>query len=164
MLEEGDEGADERWRLTLRGIGAMLGDFGFDLAGKRAVVEGARRELAKELQTDGNVRRSLGERFRKESRGLDLLLEPEHDDASPLSPGLAVLRKRSDRLAPLVRELRALEAAGRLSPSLDAIAPSYVHMHVNRMLRSAQRSQEMVLYDFLARLYESQVMRARLPT
>jgi hypothetical protein len=34
-------------------------------------------------------------------------------------------------------------------------------MHVNRMLRSAQRVQEMVLYDFLVRIYESRAIRAQ---
>jgi hypothetical protein len=36
-------------------------------------------------------------------------------------------------------------------------------MHVNRMIRSAQRAHELVLYDLLVRLYESQVARAKAP-
>jgi hypothetical protein len=34
-------------------------------------------------------------------------------------------------------------------------------MHVNRVARSAARAQELVLYDFLGRLYESRAARAR---
>ena len=34
-------------------------------------------------------------------------------------------------------------------------------MHVNRLIRSAQRAHELVLYDLLTRLYESQVARAK---
>ena len=34
-------------------------------------------------------------------------------------------------------------------------------MHVNRLLRSAQRAHEMVLYDFLTRLYESKLARSK---
>jgi hypothetical protein len=34
-------------------------------------------------------------------------------------------------------------------------------MHANRLLRSAQRAQELVLYDFLDRLYEGQAARAK---
>jgi hypothetical protein len=40
------------------------------------------------------------------------------------------------------------------------LAPSYLHLHANRVLRSAQRVQEMVLYDFLARLYDSRSARS----
>jgi hypothetical protein len=36
---------------------------------------------------------------------------------------------------------------------------SCVHMHVNRLLRSAQRAQELVLYELLDRLYTSQAAR-----
>jgi len=34
-------------------------------------------------------------------------------------------------------------------------------MHVNRIIRSAQRAHEMVLYDFLYLLYESKAARER---
>ena len=36
-------------------------------------------------------------------------------------------------------------------------------MHANRLLRSAHRRQELVLYDFLARLYESRAIRTQRP-
>lgn len=42
---------------------------------------------------------------------------------------------------------------------LRTLAGSYIHMHANRLLRSAARAQELVLYDFLCRLYESQAAR-----
>jgi len=160
MLEVGDEGADERWRLAVVGIDTLLGDLGFDLEGKRALLRRVRGEFARELSLVGSVKQGLGARFRKESRSLQLLLEPANNDESPLSPGIAVLRRRSDRLAPVFGELKALEQAGRLSRPLTSIAPSYVHMHVNRQLRSAHGPEELVLYDFLARLYESQAARA----
>ncbi len=159
MLEEGDAGADERWRLAIAGIDRLLGDFGFPPEARGPLVEAARRQLEKDLGAEAGVRRQLGGRFRKESKNLELLLDPSRDSESPLEPGLAVLRNRSDRLAPLVEELRARERAGRLSPGLAEIAPSFVHMHVNRILRSGHRAQELVLYDFLARLYESRAAR-----
>jgi hypothetical protein len=34
-------------------------------------------------------------------------------------------------------------------------------MHCNRLLRAAQRQHELVLYDWLLRLYESEAARAR---
>lgn len=44
---------------------------------------------------------------------------------------------------------------------MPGLAKSYLHMHANRLLRSAQRRQEAVLYDFLARHYESEMARKR---
>jgi hypothetical protein len=84
------------------------------------------------------------------------------DDAdSDLAPGLERLAGRSQANAPIIEELRAAERRGALSHSVIELAPSYVHMSVNRMIRSAQRNHELVLYDLLVRLYESRLARAR---
>ncbi len=37
---------------------------------------------------------------------------------------------------------------------------SLAHMHVNRLLRSGQRAQELVLYEMLDRIYASRSARA----
>jgi class I lanthipeptide synthase len=55
--------------------------------------------------------------------------------------------------------LRELAGEGALTQPLEDLAGSYVHMWVNRVLRSAQRAQELVLYDFLDRLYQSAAAR-----
>jgi thiopeptide-type bacteriocin biosynthesis protein len=163
MLEEGDEGSDERWRLALAGVDRLLGDFGF---GEEArwwpLVEATRLKFEKDLSADAGVRRQLGDRFRKESKKLEPLLDRSRDDESSLAPGLDVLRSRSERLAPLVEELRVRERAGQLSLPLAEIVPSFLHMHVNRILRSGHRKHEFVLYDFLSRLYKSRAARAKL--
>src|SRR5262249_2294774 len=103
--------------------------------------------------------RQIGEKFRKERSWLDGLLEPAGDAANPLSPGLEVLHVRSLRLAPIGVELMELAENGELRAQLENIALSHVHMHINRILRSAQNAQELVIYEFLARLYESRVAR-----
>ena len=73
--------------------------------------------------------------------------------------GLEALRRRSLQLAPVTAELRQLSQAGRLSATLADIARSFAHMHVNRLLRSAHRAQELVLYELLDRAYSSRAGR-----
>jgi thiopeptide-type bacteriocin biosynthesis protein len=77
------------------------------------------------------------------------------DSASELSPALDVLAARSARIRPLALRLRALADAGSVSQPVVEIARSLVHMHANRLLRSAHRAQELVIYDFLDRVYTS---------
>ena len=158
---EGDEGADIRWRLTLRGIDALLDDLQLDLEGKMAVLRGIRESFNREFGGGKGLRVQLDQRFRKEWRSLLPLLDPSGDAESELAPALSVLRRRSERLAPIVAELRELEAAGRLNQSIADLAPSYVHMYVNRMIRSAARAHEMVLYDFLHQLHVSNAARRK---
>jgi hypothetical protein len=56
-------------------------------------------------------------------------------------------------------ELQELAHRGHLSVPLTDLAMSYAHMHVNRLLRSAQRAQELVLYELLDRAYSSRAGR-----
>jgi thiopeptide-type bacteriocin biosynthesis protein len=150
-----DARGELRWRLTLCGMDLLLREVGLDLDGRREVARAARDAFAAEFSADAGFKHQLSARFRTHRRGLEALLagDPGNDR---LAAVLTALRRRSERLAPVLAELRACAGAGRLSATLPELAASYLHMHANRLLRSAQRPQELVLYDFLSRLYESQ--------
>jgi thiopeptide-type bacteriocin biosynthesis protein len=155
-----DARGDQRWRLALLGMDLLLTDLGLDLRMRRAVVRKARDTFAAEFHADANFQHQLGSKFRSERKSLEPLLDHTDGTAALFATELEVLRRRSERLAPVVAELRACARAGQLSVPLTELAPSYLHMHANRLLRSAQRAQELVLYDLLARLYDSQLARA----
>lgn len=159
LLEEAG-GADARWRLALRGMDLLLDDLRLDLDAKLAVVERARRAFAAEFRTNVHLTRTLGARYRKESKSLEMLLDRPNDAEGPLAPSIEVLRRRSERLAPVVEALYAAEKDRRLSLPVAGLAQSYLHMYANRLLRAEARPQELVLYDFLARFYESRSARA----
>ncbi len=159
MLEPGDAGLDERWRLTCAGMDLLLDDFGFNLQEKHSILQRARDGFFKEFGGEKYLAIQLGEKFRKERKELSELIE--FKDGHPLSPGIDVFRQRSLSLKPLFNELRELEQAGRLTVSLHDFALSFLHMHANRLLRSAQRQQELVIYDLLTRHYDSLLARER---
>jgi thiopeptide-type bacteriocin biosynthesis protein len=162
LLPEDTRG-DVRWRLALVGMDQLLGDLGLDRDTRRAAIGKMRDTFAADLHADANLRHQLGQKFRPERKSLEALLALNPSTDSRLAPGLAVLRRRSQQLAPVMAELRACAQAGRLSVPLAELAASYVHMHANRLLRSAHRAQELVLHDFLYRLYESQAALAGEP-
>jgi thiopeptide-type bacteriocin biosynthesis protein len=156
-LLAGDAGADARWRLTLRGMDMLLDDLGFDLAKKLEVMRRIRAGWGEEFRVNTFVEKQLGDRFRKERQAIEALLDPAKDAESELAPGLELLHARSAANAPAVTALRA----ARLTRPLEELAGSYLHMHANRLLRAAARAQELVLYDFLCRVYESRLARQR---
>jgi thiopeptide-type bacteriocin biosynthesis protein len=156
----GAEGAAEaRWRLAFAGIDRLLGDLGLDTAAKRALAEAARDGLGRRFAVDVQLARQLGERYREERASLASLLDPGGDAGSPLGPALAVLGRRSARVAGPATALRAEERAGRLSRPVSEIAASLAHMFTNRLLRAAAVEQELVLYDLLGRFYEARLAR-----
>jgi lantibiotic biosynthesis protein len=160
-LLEGDEGADVRWRLTLLGIDRLLADLGLDAAGKLAVLERMSRSFWREFKGDKNMRIQLDQRLRGDRKSLALLLDGDPEASAPFAPALALFDRRSRDFAPIVAEMARLESEGRLTSSVREMAASFVHMHVNRFIRSAARAHEMVLYDFLHQLYASREARQR---
>jgi thiopeptide-type bacteriocin biosynthesis protein len=157
---EGDEGADSRWRLAVCGIDVLLGDLGFDATGKRTILGQIREGFFREFGGGKPLRVQLDRKQRAERRALEALLDPAAGGAGHMEPGLAILRNRSERSAAPAAELRHLEQARRLTLPITQIAPALIHMHVNRLIRSAQRAHELVLYDLLAATYDSRAARA----
>jgi class I lanthipeptide synthase len=156
---KGDEGADARWRLGVCGIDILLDDLGFDGSEKRAVLRQLREGFFREFGGGKPLRVQLDQKQRAERRSLEELLDPARGATSELAAGLAILKRRSERHAPLIAELRRLEQARRLTIPMTQIAPSLIHMHLNRLIRSAQRAHELVLYDLLAAIYDSRAAR-----
>jgi thiopeptide-type bacteriocin biosynthesis protein len=155
--------AEARWKLAVPGMDLLLEGLGLDLEQKLAVLRAVRDGVAREHRADQKLLRQLGERYRAERRDLEALLDPEIPGDGPLAPGLDALRRRAERLQPIMAQLRRVAADGVLTFPLTDLAPSFLHMHANRLLHTDQRTQEMVLYDFLYRLYDARAARARTP-
>jgi len=155
----GDSGAEWRWRLALVGIDRLLDDFRFDLAARRDLMAELRRAFGNEFAAGAQLTQQLAQRQRETASELyELLtapLSPEH----PLAGSIAALDRRSERLAPLVAELRDLASRGALTTSMEELVNSYIHMFVNRLIRSDARRHELVLYDLLHRLTVSRLAR-----
>jgi len=155
----GDQGADLRWRMTLKGLDVMLDDLGLELETKLLVAQRLRERFASEFAVDKRFEEQLGLRFRRERKVLEILLATTDAATGPLKPGLEAFRRRSARLRPLGNWLRRAWQEGRMTVPPEVIAESLLHLHVNRLLTGDQRAQELVLYDFLERLYRSRCAR-----
>jgi thiopeptide-type bacteriocin biosynthesis protein len=161
LLEPGDAGQEERWRIGLYGTHRLLLDLGLDLDDRLALVHAQADSIARDRGWDKGARGRIGERFRKERAALERLLDPDPAEPSGLEPGLEILAERSRALEPIGQELGQLEREGRLTAPRAAIASSLLHMHLNRLLRGDNTAQEAMICDFLARLFAAQAKRAR---
>jgi thiopeptide-type bacteriocin biosynthesis protein len=154
-----DARGDLRWRLAFRGMDLLLADLEFDLGTRRSVIRAARDLFAKEFALDTTFKHQLAAKYRKERTSLEAYFRSQPGEIDSDDPCADILRQRSASLRQVLQELKSRADVGRLSLPLTALAPSFLHMHANRLLRSAHRAQELVLYDFLARWYESQGAR-----
>ncbi|MFP3941111.1 MAG: lantibiotic dehydratase [Thermoanaerobaculia bacterium] len=158
---EGEEGTDARWRLALLGAHRLLEDLGFDLEGRLRVATRLRESWTREFRADLRLKRQLGDRHRKERAAIEAVLGRTPEAEAAYGPGYAAFDRRSRELAPTVAELRRRDAAGRLEASVEQMAPSFLHMHANRLIRGEPRSHELVLYELLYRHYRAELGRAR---
>ncbi|MGW7442949.1 lantibiotic dehydratase [Kitasatospora sp. NPDC054795] len=156
-------GADSRWRAALVGIDRLLTDLGLRRAEKRALVSAARDRFRAEFRVDQAVRRGIGDRFRRERAALErLLADPDRDPDPGADPDTA--DDTSAAVRSLAAELREGVRTGQIGTPIAALAGNYVHLHANRVLRSAARAQELLLYDFLSRLYAAPEAGAAAPS
>jgi thiopeptide-type bacteriocin biosynthesis protein len=156
----GDAGAEARWRLALRGSLQLLVDLGFDEESRLQILSRMQDTFAREFAMGKQLKQSLASRLRQLHGELDGLLQPEYS-GHPLAPAIDTLTHRSQRLAPIVAALQEKEQAKLLTMPLADMAPSYIHMFNNRLIRSEARTHELVLYDFLNRAVRSQIARKR---
>jgi thiopeptide-type bacteriocin biosynthesis protein len=162
-LGPGEGGARARWQLALRGADVVLAALGLPAPRKLTLMRELERNFADEHRFDGAARRAVARRYRQEYPALEALLDPTWAPADPLAPACGTLARLGECIAAEAVELNELDRLGLLGVTVDDAAASFVHMHVNRLLRSNHRLHEAVLYAFLARLYEGRVRRAEAP-
>lgn len=161
---EGDAGADARWRLALRGTHLVLADLGLDLGQRLEAMRRAKQTWAKNLGATGSAfERQLSAKARTERAGVEALIGESWREDDDLAPGYELLAERSRASAPIVAELRQRERAGELTEPIQDLALSFAHMHNNRLLRSEANTQELVIYDLLARAYQAELAQAKSP-
>src|SRR5262249_19073256 len=154
-------GGAERWRFELAGLAALVSDLDLPPEERLAWAEGRRDRYRSEFDADDALSRQLARRFRMERAELaTFLADPPASPDHPMAPGFDILAARSRRLAPLFGELIRLRSLGRLSIEIDELMGSFAHMWINRLARSDGRAHELVLFDFLARLYRTELARA----
>ncbi|RFM35946.1 lantibiotic dehydratase [Chitinophaga silvisoli] len=141
---EGEDGERYRWLLAARGVDVLLQDFGFDLAGRAAIMKVIREGFFREFGGSQDLQTQLNSKYRQEMRQLSSFLDPRQDGENGIE---GLFDERS-------AFIRATVPPG--IPA-DYLLPSYIHMFLNRILLTGQRKHELVLYHFLSKYYDSQL-------
>jgi thiopeptide-type bacteriocin biosynthesis protein len=160
----GDASGDLRWWLALAGADRLLSGLGLDTSEKKLVVETMRNLREQAWIADDSYRKQVARKFRSGElrRTLETVLNVA-DQASLLpAEALEALARFSERLDRIREKLQNLRQAESLTMSGPDLAISYVHMHLNRILRSCHLEQEAVICDFLARTYAARLARGRI--
>lgn len=154
-------GGKLRWHLAFLSVDLLLAGLGMDVSTRRELANSMGKYGEKNSSSNERYRKKLSEKFRAERQSLEGLLEGTVELPAPAE---AALQRFAEQMKPIRRDLEQAQKTGQLTRSIPELASSYVHMHLNRIFRSSPNAQEAVIYDFLARTYDSRMAREKRAT
>jgi thiopeptide-type bacteriocin biosynthesis protein len=150
-----NEFLSDRWKIALVGVDRLLDDFGLNVADKMKIMTMLCAGFENEFKVENAFKESLSRRFRIERPELTQLLMKDGKRTALQSQGQKILEWRSEKIKDAIEMLKITYNEEIQGQTFNGIIRSMVHMHLNRLLRSAHRAQELVIYNFLLRLYRS---------
>ncbi len=146
-----------RWRLALLGADRLLECLGYGISGKLQLICNLRDGFYNEFSFGTHQRRQLSRKFRDLRAELESILAGTSSQFKNLDMSFSC---RQPDLVNGFKNLMSLRAEQSLHKPVDEIVLDLIHLRINRLTPSPDPIDELVIYDFLVRLYESQVARA----
>lgn len=143
MLEE------QAWIAALYFVDILLEAFGSTLAQKQDLSLRLKEKFAEEFLVDKSLRLHIDKKYRQYKEDIYQFKQ--------LHTG--ILNKYRRKIKPVVTEILALPAFA-IEDKSQYLA-SLVHMQINRCVPAMPRAHELLLYDFLYKMYSSEQARKR---
>ncbi len=160
ILQTNDADAvTDRWHFGICSTDRLLDDLGFGIESKLEIIKEARAGQGVQGGPAEARRPDLGRALRRDRARIESIFRMTPAGNEKEAAAFEALRRRSAGLLHLIRRLKAAEKEGALKVPVQTLSRSYIHMHLNRLLRSRQRAQELQVYDALVCLYESLLAR-----
>lgn len=124
----------ERLWFGLQRINTYLNSFGLSIEQKKVFAEKMQRSFLQEFGGETDLRKKLNDKFREVSSDLHRVF----DDAEPFD------------IYSITTQINALITDNE---QFSSLLSSYIHMFINRLFISNNRTYELLLYHFLTKLY-----------
>jgi thiopeptide-type bacteriocin biosynthesis protein len=154
-------GEDIRWRVTLLVTDKLLDLFEYTDAEKLTLISQLRTGFGNEFNDSSTLRKQLGNRYREiESVIKDDFNKWNSKEGNDLSDSqkeiFSLIKQWQEETKPYVQTIHEMyQGENELNCSRDTLLGSLLHMHNNRMFKAYGREQELVMHDFLRRVYFS---------
>jgi len=159
---EGDEGEYYRWLFAARSIDILMGDFGLDNEQKLKLATRMQQAFFSEFGGSAGLTLQLNNKYRAVSKALNGFLNGD-DDTEEVADAVNLFKIRSAENIRAYDALRTEYALQHPDLDLDAelaeILPSYIHMSLNRIFVTKQRTHELVIYHYLTKYYQGIIAR-----
>jgi thiopeptide-type bacteriocin biosynthesis protein len=138
-------------------IDILLDAFGYSLQEKRDLLNTLQDNFGKEFGINNDSRRQFGQKYRAEKQRIEKILDKTNEQSDEYADLFSPIFKNSKASKPIIEEIksRMQKAENSSVISLNDLLGSFIHMTLNRLFRTQQRTHELVLYDYLFRYYNS---------
>jgi len=168
-LNEVQQDESLRWLLGLKMIDILLSDFGYSLEEKSNLLNSLQENFGKEFGINNDSRRQFGQRYRAEKQRIEKILDKNSEQDDEYVSLFKPIFENSAASKLIIEEIksRKQKAAGKKNTTffeplfLESTLSSYIHMTLNRLFRTQQRTHELILYDYLFRYYNSLAERKK---
>ena len=159
-LDEVQQNESLCWLLGLKMIDTLLTDFDYLLQEKHNLLNILQENFGKEFGINNDYRRQFGQKYRTEKSRIEKILDKNSEQDDKYVALFQPILENSKAAKVIIEEIKSkiLEIE---SPSLNNLLSSYIHMTLNRLFRTQQRTHELILYDYLFRYYNSLLARQK---
>jgi len=160
LVDQNPNNAEQqRWLIAMLAVDEILNDNGLDLNQKTEVFKHLHEGFGKEFGMNKALRVQIDAKYRRFKKEIASVLERQaNDDFVSL---YEIVSEKSIRCKELYEEISKMREYDKTIPNPVDLLSSFSHMLLNRLFRSKQRMQEMVVYGLLYRYYHSQAMRLK---
>jgi len=154
LNEENPE--QHRWKLALVLIDSFLSAFSFDLSQRKELLNTMAESFKNEFAfTNHNVKKQLDNKFRIHRKDIEKVMLWENE----VTKDTEKIIVRRQVISQIAEKLICMDKSHELEVPLKSLMTSIIHMTMNRWFRSKNRLHELVIYDFLARYYTSEMAK-----
>lgn len=149
-LIEGEEGEEIRWLFCLKAIDQFLNDFKYCNTEKLNLLENLKNNYANEFEMTKYLKIQLDTKYRAKRKSIESFMDRFTKDDEQYPEVENLLKTKSLSISMIAAEIISFKKV-----NLNDFLNSHIHMLTNRLFKSNGRSNEMVVYDFLYRHYNS---------
>jgi lantibiotic biosynthesis protein len=139
FLSEGIDDEISRWLYGMRYVNSVMDHLGYDIGDKLSLVKGLHMAYSNEFKLEKSFKNEINKKYKSI---LSQFIANMHYELAPDAMGT-------------IKKLHDLNTSHRLWNDLNQLLGNYFHMFFNRLFASHNCLHELVIYDFLTRIYNS---------
>ncbi|WP_257668515.1 thiopeptide-type bacteriocin biosynthesis protein [Parapedobacter tibetensis] len=148
-----------RWLVAMKMVDCFLSDFGYGYKEKYGLLHQMDSSFKMEFGFHESKSRQFNILYRKYDKQIEEMMI--QTNKSGVSKKLdKILSFKSTQLKDVITAINQLSSRRNIEPPLS----SYIHMMMNRIFKSKNRTYELIIYDFLSRFYKSALAREKYNT